>query len=214
MTRSALKPDVSIAGSGTPAVFHGAPRNRRIVDNRVALARQTLGVLEPGCEIFALTAGQFSLIDAVEYVLSVSGPADVDIATWTAADSDLTRAHAFLLSKSVTSLRMLIDPSFRARKPKFCETLTRLFGDDALRTVPLHGKFVAIRGQRSFAIRSSMNLNPNRRIENIEISEDPALVQFLAGFVDGVFETPAEANFSTQSMARFGQPTTASRLVF
>ena len=38
-----------------------------------------LGPIEPGCEIFGLTMGHFSLVDIVEHVLKSTGPADVTI---------------------------------------------------------------------------------------------------------------------------------------
>jgi hypothetical protein len=195
---SKLQPDVLISATPTPAVHQAKPRQRKIIRGQVGMVQQVLGPLESGCEIFALTNGQFSLIDVLDHVIDYAGQATIDLATWTAADGDLRRAHAFLLAGRVKSMRMIVDPSFRARKPEFCATLVDLFGQDAIRTVPLHGKFAVVRGERSFAIRSSMNLNPNRRIETVEISEDPALCDFLSGISDEIFAQPAHGNFTRQ----------------
>lgn len=195
----ALNPDLKIAEAPVPAVHRSRPRERKLIRGHVGQAMSAIGPLEHGCEVFAVTNGQFSMIDVLEHVLDHSGPAHVDLATWTAADGDLRRAHAFLLSGKIASIRMIVDPSFRARKPEFCDTLVELFGNDAIRTVPLHGKFAAVRGARSFAIRSSMNLNPNRRIETVEISEDTALVDFLAGLTDEIFAlSHPSGNFTRQ----------------
>jgi hypothetical protein len=196
---SKLRPDLPLAAAPVPAVHRSAPRARKLIRSHVGEAATTLGALEPGCELFAVTNGQFSMIDVLEHVLDHAGDAEIDLATWTAADGDLRRAHAFLLSGRVRRIRMLVDPSFKSRKPEFCETLVALFGQDAIRTVPLHGKFALVRGDRQFAIRSSMNLTPNRRIETVEISEDAALVSFMRGLVDEIFARSPDANFTSQS---------------
>lgn len=195
----ALKSDLPLSRAPVPAVHRSAPRRRKIVHGRVGEASTALGDLESGCELFAVTNGQFSLIDVLEHVLDHAGEAEIDLATWTAADGDLRRAHVFLLSGRVRRMRLVVDPSFRSRKPEFCEVLVDLFGQNAIRTVPLHGKFALVRGERQFAIRSSMNLNPNRRIETVEISEDAALVGFMRGLVDEIFDRSPDGNFASQS---------------
>lgn len=195
-----MKSDLALADCPVPAV-HRAPSRRRVLrTSAVGNAEQAIGPITSGCEIFALTDGQFSIIDIVEHCLNTIGPASMDIATWTAADGDLRRAHAFLLSSTVSAVRFVVDPSFRSRKPEFCETLTSLFGSECIRTVPLHGKFVVLRNANfSLAIRTSMNLNVNNRIESVEISDDKALADFLADKVDEIFTRSSDANFTTQS---------------
>jgi len=76
----------------------------------------------------------------------------------------------------------------------------QLFGADAIRTIPLHGKFAVVHNDGwAIAIRSSMNLNVNTRIETVEISADPDLVKFLVGFTDSVFARSTDANFASQA---------------
>lgn len=210
----ALKSDLPISECPVPATYRSPPRKRRVERNRSGDVMTAIGPLEPGCEVFAVTNGQFSMIDVLEYVLAHSGPASIDLATWTAADGDLRRAHAFALDGRVKGFRLVVDPSFKSRKPEFCEVLIELFGHDAVRTVPLHGKFAVVRGARSFAIRSSMNLNPNRRIETVEISEDPALCDFLVNMVDEIFERSSGLNFRSQSKGLMEKSASKSRLVF
>ena len=211
-----LRPDLPLAAAPVPAAHRSAPRRRTIRRIGDAATAEALGPLRPDCELFCLTNGEFSAIDIVSHALDHTGPADVDIATWTAADGDLRRAHAMLLRGDVRRLRMLVDPSFRSRKPEFCQTLIDLFGRDAIRTMPLHGKFVAIRNDAwKLAIRTSMNLNPNRRIESVEISGDPALCDFLTDFVDQCFARSADANFASQSREQLATHGGAvSRLAF
>lgn len=197
-----------------PVVHRSKPRRRRVQRVAVGAAADAIGAIERGCEIFAITNGQFSIVDILQHVLDTTGPAQLDIATWTAADGDLRRAHAFLLSRSVTRCRFIVDPSFRSRQPAFCATLISLFGDDAIRTIPLHGKFAVIRNdQWSLAIRTSMNLNTNRRIETVEISDDPALAAVLTAFVDEIFERSPTRNFARDE-GQLARHDTGSRLAF
>lgn len=209
-----LKPDVPLLKAPVPRVHHGAPRSRVIRRANASTAADAIGRLSPGCEVFALTNGQFSLVDVLAHAIDTTGPADLDIATWNASGDDLTQAHAFVLDGRVRSVRLIVDPSFRARKPAFCETLVSLFGDQAVRTVPIHAKFAVVRAPNwTLAIRTSMNLNPNRRIETVEISDDPSLCSFLASFVDEVFASHDPAtNFTSQSHSLISRHDEASRL--
>lgn len=197
------QPDLPILSAPVPSAIKSKSRTRDIRRNSNGSAFDALGPIEPGCEIFALTNGQFSMIDVLEHVLHHTGRASIDIATWTAADGDLRRAHAFMLDGRIDRVRMIVDPSFRSRKPEFCKTLVELFGNDAIRTTPIHGKFACVRNERwSIAIRSSMNLNPNKRIETVEISDDPTLADFLTGLTDEIFRRSPKANFASQALSQ------------
>lgn len=210
-----MQPDLALADSPTPAVHKSKPRKRRVHRLAVGDAAAALGPITPQCEIFCLTNGQFSIVDILDHCIQQIGPATLDIATWTAADGDLRRAHAFLLSRAVTKCRFIVDPSFRTRKPEFCETLVSLFGNDTIRTTPLHGKFALLRNDKwNLAIRSSMNLNINRRIESVEISDDPDLADMLGTFVDEVFTRSADANFTSQNLNQNARHDVKNRLAF
>lgn len=212
-----LVPDLPLAEAPVPVVKkRGRPKGSRTVRrNACGTARDAIGPVEPGCEIFCLTNGQFSIVDVLDYLLSVTGPASLDLATWTASDGDLRRAHSFLLSRRITRCRFVVDPSFKTRKPEFCAVLTDLFGDDAIRTTPLHGKFACIRNDGwNLAIRSSMNLNVNRRIESVEISDDPGLADCLTEFVDEVYARAAKPDWTRQSASMNARQDIGSRLCF
>lgn len=210
-----LTSDLPLHQTPTPAIHKSKPRARRITRIATDRAAAAIGTIEPNCELFALTNGQFSLVDILQHILDTTGPASLDIATWTASDGDLRRAHAFLLDGRVNTLRFIVDPSFKSRKPEFCQVLTNLFGPDAIRTTPLHGKFATITNDTwNIAVRTSMNLNINRRIESIEISDDAALTGFLTGFTDEVFQRSPAANFTSQSESLNAAHDRESRLAF
>ena len=147
-----------------------------------------LGPIEPGYEIFGLTMGHFSLVDILEHVLKSTGPADVTISTWTAANADIGFANALLSNGSIKSLRFVVDSTFPTRQPAYCAALREAFGNDAIRTTKNHAKFVLVTNREwNIVIRTSMNLNENRRMETFEISDCPAMATFLHSVVDDLF---------------------------
>ncbi len=150
-----------------------------------------------------LSKGQFSLIHALNHLIETTGLADVDIATWTAASADIRQAEQWIKNGKINRLRFVVDPSFKARQPAFCQALVDTFGDDAIRTVRIHAKFTTIgNADWTLAVRTSMNLNTNPRMEMIEISDDPALFGFLQDLTDDIFGKYAAGADTNQAQGR------------
>jgi hypothetical protein len=172
-------------------VHRSKPRKRRIATSKVGSVVDAVGPIEPGCELFVLTFGQFSLIDALTYLVQQAGPSDVVLCTWTAAQADLSRTYKLLEASEITRFRLLLDHNMM-RRPNakgLVSHIHRLFGQDAVRTTRSHAKFATIRSERfTLAVRTSANLNQNPRMENIEISDDPDLCAFLEGVADQIWE--------------------------
>ena len=155
------------------------------------LCHTAVGGITQGMEVFGLTNGQFSIINLIENALNQTGPADVDVSTWTAAGAEIRRFEAFLANENIKRLRFLVDRSFPARQPKYFQMLLDLFGEDVVRVARTHCKFVVIKNDEwNIAIRTSMNLNENVRTENFEMSDSPDLVLYLTKAVDYFFTEP------------------------
>ncbi len=171
--------------------------------SKVTNARDALADFGRGRETYCLTFGQFSLMDAVEAILERTGPADVAVSTWTAAAADLSRSAEALRDTRITSLRFIVDCSFGQRQPGYLAVLRERFGDDCIRSTRTHAKFAVITNEQwRVAVRTSMNLNQNPRLESIEVSDDPALAGFLLGIVDELFAEERAGDFTTK-----GRPT-------
>lgn len=176
-----------------------AARKRDIRAAKTCNARDAIGTLAPGAELYVLTMGQFSIADAIVALTEQTGPVHVTLATWTAADADLHRTAQLLQDAVFLSLRFLVDRSFITRQPAYCATMRRLFGDDCIRTARTHAKFVTLHNDAwTLAVRTSMNLNENPRMESLEISDDPALCGFLESVADEVFTAQAPGDFNGQ----------------
>lgn len=142
-------------------------------------AHKSIGDIYEGMEIYGLTKGQYSIINIIEHILKQTGKADVIISTWTAANAEIKKAEHFLNNGYINQLHFIVDRSFKTRQPKYYEMLNKKFGD-VLSETNSHAKFVLIRNEKwNIAIRTSMNLNENKRLENFEISDDKNLADYL-----------------------------------
>lgn len=178
---------------------------RRLIATAAGTAGEVIGCLQPGDEISGITNGQFSLIDIIEHILSLCGRSRVTISTWTMGVYERNRAIEFVNNKQIEAIRWLVDPSIFARKPELSGVLVNAFGADSFRAVNTHAKWATVRSDRMAVVcRSSMNLNPNKRLENFDISADDRLCAFYEGLVDDIFEKYEHNTLKrSQSQKRF-----------
>lgn len=187
-----------MANEQTATTFKRDTLKGRIIRRNLAArtVEEAVGVVEKGCEIFGLSKGQFSLIDIIGHCLKATGPADITLSTWTAANADMGFAYELMREGAIKSLRFVVDFSFPTRQPEYCAALREKFGDEAIRVTKTHAKFVVIRNAEwSIVIRSSMNLNENRRLESFEISDHAGMADYCLDLVEKLFEyqEPAKA---------------------
>ena len=168
---------------------HGRKRDREIRECLCGNARQAIGTITPGCEIFGFTKGQFSLMDVIIALLHQTGPAHIDLSTWTAGNADIRHCYSFVETGNITSTRWVVDRSFPTRQPEYFDALVKRFGAKSIRVTNTHAKFCTIQNDEwSLCVRTSMNLNKNPRFENFEISDDPNMAAYFTAIVDEVFE--------------------------
>ena len=159
-------------------------------------AAEAVGGLSPGCRIVGLTYGQFSVLDLIKHVLSETGPAELDIATWRLGRED-SRHVSWLACEGVdvTRLRVLLGGGVRASTGRgrelWASELSGLFSPDQVRVATVHAKWFCVRnGAWSICCRSSMNVNRNRRWEQFDIDDDPDICSLFVGAMDRVFDSP------------------------
>ncbi len=161
----------------TPVLKRRIPANRVIEDQRrAASAADAIAQLErDGCELVGLTRGQFSLTDLLTAVLDKTGPAALSIAS-----ASVQSMLDLLQTGRITSCRWLVDCTFVRRVPALVAQIRKEFGDDAIRVTRTHAKFATVTNDKwKVAIRSSMNLNSNPRLESFELGHDPELCSWL-----------------------------------
>jgi hypothetical protein len=154
---------------------------------------ESIGEIRKGMDVFTFSKGQYSLGDAVAWLLEQTGPADVTLSTWTAAHVEIESAWRLMNNGAIRSLRWLVDFSFPRRQPGYCDALRERFGDDVIRLTKNHAKFVLVRNESwDLVLRTSMNLNENPRFEYLEVSESAPMAEFLAEIVGEVFQDTEE----------------------
>ena len=147
------------------------------------------------CEVDIATGGQFSIIDAIEAVLDITGPADVTLATWTAAQFDLTQIESQLVHGQIRDFRMIVDRSFVNRQPAFMKRVLERFGKGSVRATRTHAKFAVVTNEEwSVVLRTSMNLNHCSRLEFLQVTESSELAEFWLSVADAIFEEVEEGH--------------------
>jgi len=140
-------------------------------------------------DVFGITKGQFSLINLLESVIDITGPAHLTVSTWTAANADLSQVLDFIEAGRVLSARFLLDFTFQRRQPEIAHRIREVFGRGSLRVTRNHAKFFLLNNDNGWNVtcKTSMNLNQNPRLEDFDLSNDPLLWDFLNGIIDNLF---------------------------
>ena len=136
-------------------------------------AAETIGSCEAGMSLFAITRGQWSMIDAVLHVLDQVGPAAVSLWTWTVAEYEVQVLTRLQIDKRLTAGRLIIDHGARNKNAAIIADWKRQFGADSVRYVVNHAKIATVETASGlkFLLRGSMNLNFNPRFEQLDITE-------------------------------------------
>lgn len=85
-------------------------KRKRVVES-FRSAADAIGPIEPGMSVFAITRGQFSMIDCILYGLNCIGRANVSLWTWTIADYEVEAMGGLIARNELMSGRLVIDQS-------------------------------------------------------------------------------------------------------
>lgn len=149
-----------------------ASSRRAVAAESFKTASDCIGPVESGMSLFAITRGQFSMIDAVMHVLDQVGPANLSIWTWAIAEYELQQFQRMAEDGRVLSGTLVIDNSARNRNMPIILDWQRRFGAKSVRYVHNHAKIATIQTDKfNVLLRGSMNLNFNPRFEQLDVTE-------------------------------------------
>lgn len=149
-------------------------RRKRAVES-FKTAADCIGLIEPGAALFAMTRGQFSMIDAALACLDQTGPADISIWTWTVAEYEIECMERLRNDGRIRSATLVIDHGARNKNAGLIRLWKDTFGENSVRYVVNHSKIVTIRSDKfKLLLRGSMNLNFNPRFEQFDLTEGGA----------------------------------------
>lgn len=148
-----------------------ANRRRKSIES-FASAKECIGPLDPGMSLFAITRGQFSMIDVINDLIWKMGSADVSVWTWAIAEYEVEVFTALMDRQEIRSGRLVIDYSAEHRNAGLIQQWRDRFGDDSVRIVRSHAKIARVwNDDYRFLARGSMNLNYNPRFEQFDLTE-------------------------------------------
>jgi hypothetical protein len=179
-----------------PLSSAGSSRRKRAVES-FRSAAECVGKLEPLAALFAITRGQFSMIDAALAVLDQVGPAKVSVWTWTIAEYEVDSLERLQRDGRVVAGRLVIDHGARQKNAGILARWRSVFGPRSVRLVVNHAKIVTVEGADPRAVcatsedalrmgagpvfrpwrvllRGSINLNHNPRFEQFDLTEGGA----------------------------------------
>jgi hypothetical protein len=139
-----------------------------------AIGRAALAsALRKGARLSVITDGQMSALDVVRIAAAACGePVRLVMSTWTVGVKDEENVAVLAERGVVRELRFIVDRSFANLRSEQVASMQRSFGVDAVRVTSTHAKvYVVEGGGLCFAIRGSLNLNRNSRLENLDITE-------------------------------------------
>ncbi len=164
-------------------------QKRLLLDSRrVKRASEAIEKLALDVEIYGFTKGQFSLLDLLGAVLEITGPAQLDLSTWTAARHEIERLAELHRLGKMTEVRFLMDASFARRDPTAAHMIRQAFGVERVRIAQTHAKFALFGNAKwKLVLHTSMNLNMNPRFEDFQLAHDPDIFDFVARIMDEVW---------------------------
>lgn len=182
---------VDLADIEAPSIFVRTKTTKRR-ELRELRQKQTAAAavqaLTHDVEIYGFTKGQFGLLQLIEALLDVTGPARVSLSTWTAARHEIQSLEKLVKAGRLTAMRWLIDFSFSRRDPEAAHQIRRTFGLDCIRVAQTHAKFALLENEAwQLVLRTSMNLNMNPRFEDFTVAHDPELAAFLRTLLDDIW---------------------------
>lgn len=135
-------------------------------------AGEAIGAIERGCSMFAVTRGQWSMVDAVVWCLDQVGPARLSLWTWTIADYEIDVFNRLRDDGRIIDGRLVIDSGARGKNRPLLESWVTKFGPGSVRYVVNHAKIATIEtDEYRLLLRGSMNLNFNARFEQFDLCE-------------------------------------------
>ena len=156
--------------------------NRGAVTTRRTQAKQSfqnaaecIGPITAGLSLFAVTRGQWSMIDALLHCLDSVGTAEISLWTWTVAEYEVQCMERLMLDKRIKGATLIVDYGARNKNRALLEKWQSIFGPHSVKLVVNHAKIATVTTDKvKLLLRGSMNLNFNPRFEQFDITEGGA----------------------------------------
>ncbi|RYE26848.1 MAG: hypothetical protein EOP45_03095 [Sphingobacteriaceae bacterium] len=144
--------------------------------------RAKIGELLPGRSVWFKTDGAWSNYHLLEYILNLTGPAEVYFTTWAISEVAITKFLALKEAGLITDLYAVIDTGLRNRKPQVYQQAVAAF--PKLKIAHCHAKAtVVISKTHQITFIGSANYTRNPRKEVGVILWDNEISQANAAWI-------------------------------
>lgn len=148
-----------------------ANRRKRAVEAWKS-ARETIGPIEHDMALFAITRGQFSMIDVINDIIDKAGPSHISVWTWAIAAYEVDVIMGLMERKDILGASLIVDYSAEQRTGAIIDQWRGRFGEQSVKDCRNHAKISRIwNDEWRFLARGSMNLNFNPRFEQFDLTE-------------------------------------------
>lgn len=181
-----LDVEESITAADLVQAHHASPQRAAkfpTAKTEPGLAAAALQGLDAG-RVFGFSAG-FSLAALIRAALDRTGPADVEIVTWSSDEKNL---RAIKDHPSARSVRIIVGAGFHSQEPERCRGAASAVNPENFRIAQTHAKVVTIRNAtHAITLRGSMNLTANPRAENFDVENSAPVADLFAAFAADIF---------------------------
>lgn len=186
-------------------------------------ASECIGRCVKDMSLFAITRGQWSMLDAVLHVLNEVGRSRISLWTWTVAEYEVQVLSRLRMDKRVSIGHLVIDAGARNKNAEIIAEWKATFGEDSVRYVINHSKIATVESESGlkFLLRGSMNLNFNPRFEQFDISEGGPAFELVRDIETSLPDLPdtcigktvyaatkLDSAFTAEQLTLFGNPKT------
>ena len=137
----------------------------------LSAAAKSIGPIHPDTSVFAMTFGEYSMLDAILHAVSCAGECTVTVWTWTIAEYEI---QALAEAENIKSATLFVDADSKTRirnNTGFAHQWRTVFGDGSIRYIINHAKMATVESAtHRILIRGSANANQNNKMEQIDIT--------------------------------------------
>lgn len=147
-----------------------------LTGNRLDVIKSTIGQLNASNGLYFMTDGAWSNVQLLDYILTLTGPADVFFSTWSISADAIRCFSTWRDSGMIRTCFAILDQGIRNRKPEILQQASGCFQN--LRLIKCHAKVMVISNDHyQVTVLGSANFTRNPRKEAGMIIMDKVLAE-------------------------------------
>lgn len=169
------------------AVYRRGTPVHRCIGRPQDILRKHLTDIVPNEQIQFWSFGRFAQHDLLFYLLQQTGPAHVEVATWSICTEAMERILRLVSNGSILTIRFILDPRVKVRNPQPLQVLIKNF---PYVLTPCHAKVTLIHNEKwKISVVTSQNMTRNPRMERGIINTDSEIFEFDKEVFDATFRS-------------------------